>query len=55
MLETFFKDVLELVSFGLQISINLSNALFIEHRGCASEIEDNMEVPFQTILATKLI
>jgi hypothetical protein len=26
--------------------MNLSNALFIEHRGCAGEIEDKMEVPF---------
>jgi hypothetical protein len=47
--------VLELVSFGLQISINPSNALFIEHRGCAGEIEDKMKVLFQTILATRFI
>jgi len=49
------KNVLELVSFGLQISIDLLKALFIEHRGCTDEIEDTTKVPFHTILATKFI
>jgi hypothetical protein len=47
--------MLELVSFGLQISINLLKTLFIEHGGCTDEIEDTTKVPFQTILATKFI
>jgi hypothetical protein len=47
--------VLKLVSFGLQININLSVVLFVEHQGCADEIGDKMKVLFQTILAIKFI
>jgi hypothetical protein len=44
-----------MIYFVLQVSTNLSNALFIEHRGYDDKIEDKMKVHFQTILATKFI